>query len=223
MKTNVTLVFLMLGLSLFAQTDNSAELVAKYTFETGLVNELNSAVSGEALAEENGTLPTFEQNEERGGQVLHVYFGFTGDNNSSLTTSYVQFPNPLQGIENLSGASVSLWVNRLDNDLWDAIWGFLDEDNSDDVDGRFYLTPNAYLGFNGTGGWFDCNWPENVTDAIAQSEWNMVTVTVNTGGFTIYVNGEKRYDKTTYATWGAIDDITSADFNYSNVINLIKS
>ncbi|MDR0683451.1 MAG: T9SS type A sorting domain-containing protein, partial [Dysgonamonadaceae bacterium] len=40
---------------------------------------------------------------------------------------------------------------------------------------------------------------------------------------TIYVNGEKRYDKTTYATWGAIDDITSADFNYSNVINLIKS
>jgi arabinan endo-1,5-alpha-L-arabinosidase len=216
MKVKFTLIALLLtaGLSVFAQS----ELVAKYLFENNLENALNPAVSGEALALASGTLPTFEENTERQSIVLHQYFGFAADAN----TSYVKFDNPLRGIENLSGATISLWVNRLDDNGWDAVWAFFDEDNSDGIDGRLYLTPNAYLGFNGTGGWFDCNWPENVTNAIAVNEWNMVTVTLDASGFGIYVNGEKKYDKSVQLHWQA-DGIAPADFNYSHLINLIKS
>jgi arabinan endo-1,5-alpha-L-arabinosidase len=219
MKVKFTLIALLLtgSLSVFAQS----ELVAKYLFENNLENALNPAILGEALTQASGTLPAFEENTERQSVVLHQYFGF----NDAATTSYVKFDNPLRGVENLSGATISLWVNRLDANVWDAIWSFsYEEDVLDDIVKRcLYLTPNAYLGFNGTGGWFDCNWPDNVTNAIAVNEWNMVTVTLDATGFSIYINGEKRYDKTQQLAWNSNDAIAPADFNYSHLINLIKS
>jgi arabinan endo-1,5-alpha-L-arabinosidase len=207
-------ILAVLSIPVFAQS----ELVAKYRFENNLVNSVAPTIVGEALAQASGTVPTFEDNEERGGAVIHLYFGF----NDAQSISYVKFANPLQGVD-LEGATVSLWVKRLDSNVWDAIWSFFDEDNSDGVDGRFYLTPNAYVGFNGTGGWFDCNWPENVTSAIAVDAWNMVTVTADNNGFAVYINNSKVYDKNIYLAWNAIDGITSADFDYSHIINLLKS
>jgi hypothetical protein len=69
MKVKFTLIALLLtaGLSVFAQS----ELVAKYLFENNLENALNPAVSGEALAQASGTLPSFEENTERQSTVLH--------------------------------------------------------------------------------------------------------------------------------------------------------
>jgi arabinan endo-1,5-alpha-L-arabinosidase len=220
MKTNITLFFLVLSIAVYAQAGNSAELVAKYTFENNLVNQLNPSVSGEALAQANGTLPTFEQNADRGGTVLHQYFGF----NDVSSISYVRFPNPLQGVEDLTGVSISLWINRLeDPDVWDGIWAFLDEDDSDGVTGRFYLTPNAYLGFKGTGGWFDCNWPDNPTNAIPVDQWSMITVTADAQGFHLYIDGQLRYHINNYLAWAAGDDITPTSFPYQSIVNLVKS
>jgi arabinan endo-1,5-alpha-L-arabinosidase len=218
MKTNITFLFLFLSISVFAQ--NSAELLAKYTFENNLVNELNASVSGEALAQPSGTVPVFELNEERGGTVMHLYFGFDG----AQSISYIKFINPLKEVDT-EGATVSLWINRLDpNNPWDAIWSFFDDDNSDGIDGRAYLTPNAYFGFNGTGGWFDCNHPEDAPNSVIPANaWSMVTVTVSTTGFEIYVNDEKISDQTTQLGWRSLDNIAAADFNYSHVINLLKS
>ncbi|WP_321332417.1 LamG-like jellyroll fold domain-containing protein [uncultured Bacteroides sp.] len=199
--------------------DNSAKLVAKFTFENNLVNSLDATSQGEALAQPSGTRPSFEENTERGGTVLHQYFGY----NDGSSISYTKFDNPLKGIEDLYGASVSLWVKRTDDNVWDAIWSFFDEDTSDGVDGRVYLTPNAYLGFNATGGFFDCNWSDNVTNAIAVNEWNMVTVTIDVTGFNIYVNGKLLYNINNQLAWNATDGLSATKFGYQNVINLIKS
>jgi hypothetical protein len=199
--------------------DRSAKLVAKYTFENTLANESNTASTGQALALPSGTAPAFEENAGRGSVVLHQYFGYA----DAATTSYVKFDNPLKGIEELYGASVSLWVQRSDGNVWDAIWAFFDEDNSDGIDGRVHLTPNAYLGFNGTGGYFDCNWPDNVTNAIPVGEWAMVTVTVDKTGFWIYVNGKLKYDISTQLAWGDNGGGTADKFNYGHVVNLLAS
>lgn len=198
--------------------DKSAKLVAKYTFENDLVNTLDPASAGEALAQANGKTPTFEENAERGSTVLHQYFGFSDEE----SISYTKFRNPLKGTEELYGASISLWINRTDGNVWDAVWSFLDEDNSDEVEGRFYLTPNAYLGFNGTGGYFDCNWPDDVTNAIDVGEWNMVTVTIDASGFVIYINGKPVYDIKNHVAWKS-DGPAPDKFNYQYVIDLINS
>lgn len=197
--------------------DTSAKLLAKYTFEGNLTNESDNTVIGELRQNGTGQVPSFESNAERGGTVLHQFFGASG------AESYTRFVNPLKGIDGLYGASVNIWVNRQDDNVWDAIWGFLDEDSSDGVDGRFYLTPNAYLGFNGTGGWFDCNWPDNVTNAIPVREWSMVTMTVDPNGFKIYVDGDSVYSNTKYLSWGANDNTASGKFYYQSIVNLLKS
>jgi hypothetical protein len=213
MKRELSLFILaVLSLNIFAQSE---DLVARYTFEdNSLANEVNASVTGNLSNRGNGTLPTFETG--RDGTVVHLSFGAINNE------SYVTFPNPLQGINNLPGATVSLWVNRLDDNVWDAIWVFLDNNN------RFYLTPNAYLGLANNGQWFDCNYPEGehdrpsiTTNAIAVDAWNMVTVTANTTGFAIYVNGVKKYDKTNYGTFEGSNDATN--FSYTAIIDLLKA
>jgi hypothetical protein len=200
--------------------DRSAKLVARYTFENTLVNALDETSTGQALALSNGTPPAFEENAGRGSNVLHQYFGYA----DAGTTSYARFDNPLRGIDDLYGASVSLWVNRVGDNVWDAIWAFFDEDNSDGVDGRLYLSPNAYLGFNGTGGWFDCNHPDGgATGAIPVDNWAMVTMTIDVTGFAIYVNGKLKYDISTQQAWGDGGGGTADNFNYQYVVSLLAS
>jgi arabinan endo-1,5-alpha-L-arabinosidase len=199
--------------------DRSAKLLARYTFENSLINHVDSSSVGQALSLSSGTPPSFEENAGRGSNVLHQYFGFS----DAATTSYVKFDNPLRGIDGLYGASVSLWVQRVDGNVWDAIWSFFDEDNSDGIDGRLYFNPNAYLGFNGTGGWFDCNHPDNVTDAIPVGEWAMVTVTIDATGFAIYIDGKLKYDISTQFAWADGGGSTADKFNYPSVINLLSS
>ncbi len=198
-----------------SNADCETGLEAFYDFEGNLVNKLNTSQTGTMLAQSNGTMPQYKYNKERNSRVLQQYFGFDG----AKSISYTKFPNPLKG-KSLEGATVSLWVNRLDSDAWDAIWSFLDTDNSDGIEGRLFLTPNAYLGFNGTGGWFDCNKPDIITNAIEVQEWNLVTVTVNKNSFGIYINGHLVYTQNKYAALGSSSDIASL---CSNVVNLLSS
>ena len=62
----------------------------------------------------------------------------------------------------------------------------LDNDKSDGIDGRLFFTPNTYLGFNGTGGWFDCNHGDTTTNAIPANKWHLVTVSMGSSNF-LYV------------------------------------
>lgn len=194
-------------LSSIEDADTETGLKALYNFNNGMENVMNNSQSGELLAQKNGTKPSRKYNAERGSKILHQQFGYTGENNSVLTTSYAKYPNPLQN-EELEGATVSLWVNCVGQvDVWDAIWSFFDEDNTDGVNGRLYLTPNMYLGYNGTGGWFDLNHADNPTGALTIDTWNLVTVSITSNTVGIYINGTLVY---TYDKYNTYNDSTSA-------------
>ncbi len=195
--------------------DCTSNLEAVYDFEGSLVNGINASEIGAIKNSGMGRFPKYQYDKERDGYVLHQYFG---DINNA---SYAEFVNPLKG-EALQGATVSLWVKRFGTEpLLDAIWSFLDIDNTDGVEGRLYLTPNAYIGYNGTGGWFDCNHPSTViTNAIAVREWNFVTVTFSDSGFGIYVNGHLLYTQTQNEALASSADISSM---YQSVLNLLSS
>lgn len=190
-----------------AGADYKTGLVGDYTFENGFRNEANTSQVGEAKKLDNGTRPYVVYDSGRSGKVLQQSFGYA----SEKTTSYTQFVNPLKG-KSLDGATVALWVNRNDTDVWDALWSFFDEDDSDGKSGRTYFTPNAYLGYNGTvaaNKWFDCNHPDTVTNLIKEKEWHHVAVSLGTDDFGIYIDGKLVSDKTNNITYAgtAYEDV----------------
>ncbi len=203
------------GINTPADTESGME--ALYKFEGNLDNEKNPSQKGEFKSDAAGEKPIYEYNTDMGSAGIHQYFGYEGAN----SRSYTKFTNPLKGKE-LGGATVSLWVNRLDTTVFDTLWAFLDEDNSDGIDGRVFFTPNAYLGYNGSGGWFDCNQAETVTNAISLSEWHLVTVSMGKDNFSICVDGIKRYDKNNTAAWGSIDGTLYDSFG-TKTLELISS
>lgn len=190
-----------------AGADYKTGLVGDYTFENGLRNEADTSQVGEAKALANGVKPAVISTSGRSGKVLNQNFGYA----DMQTTSYTQFVNPLKG-KSLDGATVALWVNRNDTDVWDALWSFFDEDDSDGKSGRTYFTPNAYLGYNGTvaaNKWFDCNHPDTVTNLIKEKEWHHVAVSLGTDDFGIYIDGKLVSDKTNNITYAgtAYEDV----------------
>jgi hypothetical protein len=199
-----------------AEGDCYTALRAYYDFNHTLVNALDATQEGQALAEASGTVPAFADSIRGESTVLHQYFGYP----SATSSSYVRFPNALQGSEvATAGATVSMFVNRIDNNQWDALWAFLDADNSDGVDGRLYLTANTYLGFNGTGGWFDANYPTTALSDLETSMWHLLTLTFTADGWTIYIDGQARYTQSSSATFNKSDDFT----DYGSVLRLIAS
>ncbi|MCX4327977.1 MAG: YDG domain-containing protein [Lachnospiraceae bacterium] len=214
-----------------SSADIETGLAADYDFEgDGFLNKANNIQRGTAMALSAGTKPSIEYNSEHGSKVLHQYFGFPAGN----STSYVQFPNPLKG-KDINGATVSLWVNRTNDDVWDAIWSFFDKFNIDgrELEKRLFLTPNAYLGFNAVvpdkndpekppevDCWFDCHQPNSIiTNKISINEWNLITVSMDSSGFGIYINGELVFTESKNEAFGKGEDFTG----YQLVIDLIKS
>lgn len=198
-----------------SDVDISKSLEANYTFENGLRNEVNTSQTGTAKALGNGTVPTVEYNVERTGKVLNQYFGAKAD------ASYTEFTNPLKG-KSLTGTTVSMWVNLQGSDNYDAIWSFLDEDTTDGKSGRIYFTPNTYLGYNGTGGWFDVNHGDNPTNNIAINEWHYVTVSLGKSDFGIYLDGKLICNKSKYTSYNS-DGRKNYESMSSNMLGVISS
>lgn len=181
--------------------DIETDLKALYNFNEDAKNTLDSTQEAEMLAQASGTAPFRKYNAGRGSKVLSQQFGYA----DAASISYAKYPNPLQG-ETLTGATVSLWMNCVGTvDCYDAVWSFFDEDASDSVDGRIYLTPNMYLGYNGTGGWFDLNHGDHVTNAVTADTWNLVTVTITESTVGIYINGTLTYTYDNYVAFGEIE------------------
>ncbi len=221
MKSTFILLGLIIYLTIPVQSQSPAKLVAKYTFENNLENEIDNSQTGVIASQPNGILPTLENNTLRNSTVLHQYAGLPTTN----SISYVQFPNPLKSTGSI-GFSVSVWVYRCDSTVFDAIWSFYDENTwgtNNDHD-RFYLTPNLYLSYNGPNGWFDCNWPEpNPTNIMSVGAWNLVTITADNSGFRIYLNGAKVFDITQQFAWASNVAATASDFNYTNIFQLVNT
>ncbi len=136
-----------------------------------------------------GTKPALASDYDRFGMVLHQFFG------AQANCSFTRMSNPLMGIEDLMGFSVSLWVKRSDANLWDAIWGFFNGTSPTASGTRLFLTGNSYLGYNvDDTNWFDINHPNNGTfNDIPVGEWAFVTITVGPdNGIRFYINGTNK-------------------------------
>lgn len=197
-----------------------SEAVAYYPLAGTYENIVNHLSTATGKCNGTGLNPEFVDETVR-GSVLHLF------GNAVNNESYVEMQNPLNGEENLEGTTISVWINRLDDAwLFDGIWAFYDTDNSDGIDGRLYFAPNAYLGFNATGGIFDVNLPDTnrggvVTGAISPNTWVLTTIVLSGTGFEIYLNGELKYNQDNPNNW--IGDLTASTFDYGHVMNLIRS
>lgn len=166
------------------EVDVESGLEADYSFDdNNLANGKNSSASATLLSKGSVSKPVQKDDLDRGSKVLHTYKG------SGNANSYVRMNNPLKGKE-ADGATVSLWVKCDDTNAWGEIWSFFDDDSS-----RLFLTQNAFLGYNDGEVYFDCNNGATVTNALPRGAWKLVTVTVNKDSFSIYINGELKYNK----------------------------
>lgn len=191
---------------------------AYYNFDDEeLVNQYNTEQKGTLYRQVYGQRPTLEENVSRFGKVLHQYFGYPGAN----STSYTRFDNPLKGIDDLEGFTISLWVNRADANTWDALWCFYNAAEPAGSGSRLYLTGNAYVGYNdGSGNYFDINHPGAATpDYIPVGQWTLVTLTVSpTGGGKLYVNGVRKANQAFAASSGT----SAGSFDYADVIRFVR-
>ena len=159
-----------------------------------------------------GTKPVLTSDYDRMGQVLHQSFGAQKSNSST------RMPNPLLNKTNVTGTTISMWVRRTDDNMWDAIWGFFNSTSASASGPRFFLTGNAYLGYNNNDGiYFDVNYPgETAYTDIPVGKWTLVTVTVGeTNGVRLYINGINKTAHTVVSSSGATK---VTDLPYSSLI-----
>lgn len=174
--------------------DTSAKVRAHFSFEDG--------IGGEAFTYENGTAPATIEDTQKGGNTLHLNGG------------YVRYPNPLKNIELSTGASLTIWVKMPQSDIHGALFSF-----ADDTTGKLCFTGNASLSYDGTGGWFTVNNPEQVTTgAISSGQWHFLALTLDKEGFVIFIDGTKKYDVNNHS---GISGGTRATFDYANVVNFL--
>ena len=162
-----------------------------------------------------GTKPTFLVDYDRFGKVLHQSFGVKGSN------SCTRMNNPLLGLSDLEGFTVSMWVKRTDDNMWDAIWGFSPSISTAVSVAKFYLTGNAFIGYDDNAGTtFDINYPtETAYTDIPVGQWALVTVTVGpTSGVRIYVNG---VNKTPHSVASSSGTTKVRELPYTDVISKV--
>lgn len=208
--------------------DQTTGLVAYYNFDERPTKNLFDADQSAIYGRSNnsGTTPLLQTDYARFGQVVHQYAAAQGSN------SYTRMPNPLQNQENLEGFTVSLWVKRVDANLWDALWGFFNTTSSTAKAARLFLTGNSYLGFNdNSGNWFDVNYPVTddnhptgkwkVINKIGVGEWHLVTITYSReNGYMFYVDGSA-YLSSQMVYAGSAD--TEADFDRNLVLDFVTT
>lgn len=195
--------------------DWQSGMLAHYGFnDDALANSFDETQKAQLLRAGTTAVPEILDNEPmRTGKVVHTSFG------ANSKESYVEMPNPLCGKALDDGATVSFWVKRADDNLWDTLLGFVSGG------ARFFMTGNSYIGYNsGAGNWIDLNHPNDVQPGyIATGKWQLVTLTVSKTAITLYVNGTvKKFTKVN----GKLDgtDITAEkNFNYQLILDLLAS
>lgn len=197
-------------------------IVAHYTFDDeSLSNSVNPSQQAQLLRKSITALPTVDASEPlRNGNTLHLNFGNNG------RESYAAIPNPLKNLDLSQGATISFFVKRNDDNLWDALFGMTDGT------ARLFMTGNLYVGYNDGqtasdntyNNWIDINHPETVqTGKLPVGAWNQVSVTFSptvnssSGGITIYVNGSRTSDKYNESLNG-VTAKTRNGFNYQLIL-----
>ncbi len=202
--------------------DATSGIVAYYNFDQkpsyNLYDDTQKAILSRSSTT-TGVVPTFETDWDRFGKVLHQYFAAQGSN------SYARIPNPLLG-KDIDAFTVSLWVNRTDNNLFDALWSFFGSLSSAAQGPRLFFTGNTYLGFNDNeGSWFDVNHPDTKKpDLIKISDWHLVTVTISKeNGYALYVDGLSKYKTSSTLNSSFAGSVGKDAFDFGKVVDFVKS
>ncbi len=183
------------------------ELFGYYPLDNSFVNALNSSQDGELIISETQATPSDFEDDAVRGTVWHQQEGWAGHANG---WAYTRFDNPLKGQTPEEGVSVSMWLNPPALNWWDQIFVL------NDGTSKFWFNAIGYLGYNGTGGYFDCQ-NNNADNALPVGEWTLVTINITNSGFEVYYNGELKFDLENNAAYAG--DIT----DFSNVVNMFTS
>ena len=196
-------------------SDWSSEIVAYYNFDSPTpTNSVNPTESASFLRNGTNKAPTLGCDDIRNGSYVHLTFG------ANEHESYVSIPNPFYKEEVTTGITISFWLKRFDNNLWDALFAFYNpSDNS-----RLYMAGGCYMGYNsGKGNWIDINYPMTYTDSpIATGRWHLVSATISrVQGIKLYIDGGP-IENYTYA--GNLNDTEinkGSAFDYNLIIDHI--
>ncbi len=188
--------------------DMASGIMAYYNFNSlVLTNQYNTSEKGTKLHKGTGTNPTQITDNERDGKVLHTSFGIKDHN------SYVRFPNCLKGADLSEGVTVAFWLYRDDDNLWDALFSFLNDQTGETL----FITGNAYIGYKkDDNNWFDIYHPDKkVSDFFPSKKWNFVTLTISSEGLKLYVNGLRKIISSFQGTQNGktVSNLTNFDMN----------
>lgn len=189
--------------------DTSAKLLANFTFEEDLSsNENDTLIIGEVFTYPGGEEPQIVEDGDR-GNVLHQKGGYT------------RFPNPLKGVEIQNGVSLSMWVKMPKIDKEGALFSFTDGGSN-----TLYFTANAFLSYEGTGGWLEVNNPESaVTNAFSTNKWQYVSLVFHEKGYAIYINGKRDFDTDNHMSsgFGKTRAVEVKTFDYATITKLLTT
>ena len=201
--------------STLPEADWMTGLVAHYGFDKDpLTSSYNPSEVAEPQHFGTATAPTAVSGVRQDtGRAMHLLFGTNGNE------SCVKVPNPLLGQTLDKGATISMWVNRSDNNLWDALFGFADGNS------RFYMTGNTYVGFNnGSGNWLDINHPGSVdTGNLPPQQWHLATLTIARTGIALYVDGKPKAFSAWNGTYNGNSINSSTGFDYGLIVGLLTT
>lgn len=198
-------------------SDWSSEIVAYYNFDNP--TSTNSIDPTECVSlHKNGSnqKPTLQTDSIRNGSYIHLTFGANGNE------SYISLPNPLYKKEIATGITISFWVKRIDENLWDALFAFY---NSNDKS-RFYMTGGSYIGYNNNlGNWIDINYPLSYTATpIGVGQWHLVSVTISrekSQAIKVYIDGAPIEEYTYVGKYNDADVNKANAFDYNQIIDHI--
>lgn len=192
-------------------------ITAYYDFDNKpTVNRYNSQQTISYAKQSSGKTPELEVDGARMGQVLHVVAG----TEKAKNCGYVRIPNPLYQQADLKGFTVSMWVKRVESDLWGSLWGFTEKSpTATGTQNRFFLTENAHVGFTNQTDTFALNYPKSARTDIPAGKWSLVTVTCNDSTMELYVNQTRRA-KTQFASTAGN---RSTDFDYKKVVDMVAA
>ncbi len=139
----------------------------------------------------------------------------SGKNDGSLSVANPFYDGASKGLDITSGVSIEFDVTAGESaNVLAALLGFTGGG------GKLYFTEGSYLGYNGTGGWFDANLDKQDTgyflaeDYIGESAH--VAINFTSEGFEVYVNEELAYDQSNLETE------TGDAGTFSNYNNILK-
>ena len=197
--------------------DYATGLLAYYEFdETPVCNYLNAEDRAMLARQSSGVSPVLNKDIARFGQVLKV----TGGTEAAKSGGLARMNNPLFGLTDLEGMSISFWVKRNDADRWGTIFSFVNSNPAyTTTQNNLSFTGNTYLGFTNGVDTFAINYPTTERNTLEVGEWKFVTITIDKAeGVKIYINKTKRV-----VSFASTEGTRAANFDYQKVLDFLTA